>query len=177
LNEADKLDEQSRPNLVDVSNPDVEQFINSMGLYYEAAGGTNISGRILALLLISPGSLTAEQIAGTLKISRASVSTNIRMLQPPGLVERTLVPGDRRDYYRVPRGSMTTLLELRSRVTAGLLKIAELGLKIVPRESQAHENVEEFVDLLRFTRDYVANLMPAWYEFKARKDAQAKEQQ
>ncbi len=176
MSKADNPDQQSRPTPVDLSNPDVEQFINSMGLYYEAASSSNISGRILALLLISPDSLTAEQIAGALKISRASVSTNIRMLQTPGLVERTLVPGDRRDYYRLPSGSMTTLLELRSRVTEGLLKIAELGLKIVPRESRAHENVEEFVDLLRFTREYVANLMPAWYEFKAEKDAQTKEQ-
>lgn len=60
-------------------------FIEKLGVYYEDYGIPRIGGRILGLMLVSGQPLTAEQIATHLKVSRGSVSTNVRLLASGGV--------------------------------------------------------------------------------------------
>ncbi len=76
-----------------------ERFIESMGLFFERQGVPRIGGRILGLLLLADKPLALGEIAGLLRVSPASVSTNIRQLQSNGLVDPASIPGDRRHYY------------------------------------------------------------------------------
>ncbi|WNG35176.1 MarR family transcriptional regulator [Archangium violaceum] len=76
-----------------------ERFIESMGLFFERQGVPRIGGRILGLLLLADKPLALGELAELLRVSPASVSTNIRQLQASGLVEPTSIPGDRRHYY------------------------------------------------------------------------------
>ena len=77
-----------------------QQFIERVGLYFEQYQLSRIGGRLLGLLLLSDRPLGVEEMATTLGVSRASVSTNIRTSADLGLTERVGLPGDRRDYYR-----------------------------------------------------------------------------
>ena len=79
--------------------PELSQFIENMGLHYEAYGVPRIGGRLLGLLMISNRPLAAEEMAETLQVSRSSVSTNLRTLLMAELVEKVSLPGDRVDYY------------------------------------------------------------------------------
>ena len=83
-------------------NPELIRFIENMGMYFESYGIPRIGGRILGLLLIAPEPLAAERIASTLKASRASISTNIRVLLTSGLAEKITFPGDRTTYFIFP---------------------------------------------------------------------------
>jgi DNA-binding transcriptional regulator GbsR (MarR family) len=78
------------------------QFIERMGLVLESDGLPRIGGRIFGLLLISAEARSLDDLAGELGVSKASVSTNARLLEQRGVLERMSRPADRRDYYRVP---------------------------------------------------------------------------
>lgn len=54
---------------------------------------------MLGLLMLAPKPLALGTIAELLKVSPASVSTNIRHFHSKGLVEEIGLPGDRRHYY------------------------------------------------------------------------------
>jgi DNA-binding transcriptional regulator GbsR (MarR family) len=55
--------------------------------------------QVHALLMISPGALTAKDIEGELEISSGNANMNIRTLMDWGLVYKELVPGDRKEYF------------------------------------------------------------------------------
>lgn len=55
--------------------------------------------QIHALLLVSPDPLTQDDIMEELNISRGNTNMNIRELINWGLVERVLLPGERKEFF------------------------------------------------------------------------------
>src|SRR5690606_41593620 len=81
-----------------------EQFVERMGQLFEAEAGPRIAGRLFGLLVLTPGALSLDEIAEELRVSKASVSANARMLESMHVISRVTRPGDRRDYYEVKIG-------------------------------------------------------------------------
>jgi len=79
----------------------VQQFVERMGLLCEREGLSRGAGRLFGFLLVSEGSYSLDELTETLQASKASVSTNARMLESLGMIERVSLLGDRRDFYRV----------------------------------------------------------------------------
>ena len=79
----------------------LQQFVEKMGLTCEKEGMARIAGRVFGLLLADGTPLSLDEIAERLQVSKASVSTNARMLEQLGMIERVSAPGDRRDFYQV----------------------------------------------------------------------------
>lgn len=77
------------------------QFVEKLAVAMETDGFPRIAGRIFSLLIISDSELSLDAIAEVLGASKASASTNTRLLEEKGLIERTSRPADRRDYYRI----------------------------------------------------------------------------
>src|SRR5688572_23164357 len=83
-------------------NAQAMEFIDRMGLALESDGLPRIAGRIFGLLLLSEDCRSLDDLAGELRVSKGSVSTNARLLEQHGVLERNSRPSDRRDYYRIP---------------------------------------------------------------------------
>ena len=79
----------------------VERFVEEMGLMSQERGDTRIAGRIFGLLVIEGHELSLQQISEQLGVSRASVSTNARLLARRGIIRLTTRTGDRQDYYQL----------------------------------------------------------------------------
>ena len=79
----------------------VQQFVERMALICEKEGMPRIAGRIFGYLLATDQTFSLEDLAERLQASKASVSTNARMLEQFGMIRRVSVLGDRRDFYRV----------------------------------------------------------------------------
>jgi DNA-binding transcriptional regulator GbsR (MarR family) len=77
------------------------RFTDRMGQIFEAEGRPRIAGRIFGWLLVSDQPRSLDQIAAGLGVSKASASTNARMLAEMGVLERVSMPADRHDYYRI----------------------------------------------------------------------------
>ena len=76
-----------------------QQFISSWGAFGTHWGINRTMAQIHALLLINPDPLTQDYIMDELNISRGNTNMNIRELINWGLVERVLLPGERKEYF------------------------------------------------------------------------------
>ncbi|HSJ23473.1 MAG TPA: MarR family transcriptional regulator [Longimicrobiales bacterium] len=107
------------------------EFVERMGLHLEADGMPRSAGRIFGHMMLAAAPCSLDELAEALQVSKASVSTNARLLEQIGLLERTTELGDRRDFYRMrPDAWERMLLIARRRWEAmqGLLAQAELSL-------------------------------------------------
>ncbi len=75
------------------------QFISSWGAFGTQWGINRTMAQIHALLLVSPDPITQDEVMEQLSISRGNVNMNIRDLISWSLVERIIVPGERREYF------------------------------------------------------------------------------
>lgn len=76
-----------------------DNIIESAGRTTQGFGFGRIIGQLYALLFFSPRPLSLDDMADELKVSKGSVSTNIRELEKWSAVRRVWVKGDRKDYY------------------------------------------------------------------------------
>jgi DNA-binding transcriptional regulator GbsR (MarR family) len=75
------------------------QFISSWGAFGTHWGINRTMAQIHALLMISAKPLSQDDIMAELDISRGNVNMNIRDLISWGLVDRVLLPGERKEYF------------------------------------------------------------------------------
>lgn len=95
----------------------VGDFIERLGLVAQADGLPRIAGRIMGLMVIYGGPLSFKELSEKLKVSRGSISTNTRLLEALGVVERISKIGHRQDFFQIrtkpyielQRGSLTRL--------------------------------------------------------------------
>ena len=76
-----------------------QQFISSWGAFGTHWGINRTMAQIHALLLISPDPLTQDDIMEGLNISRGNTNMNIRELINWGLVDRVILPGERKEFF------------------------------------------------------------------------------
>src|SRR5688572_19081616 len=100
MNERSVLTERTEHSRIPPMNKERQRFIERAGMLWEEDGLPRIAGRIFALSLLSEDPLSLDEIAEQLGVSKASVSTDTRLLERMGFLERITKPGDRKDYYQ-----------------------------------------------------------------------------
>ncbi len=84
-----------------------------MGLVAEADALPRIAGRVFGYLLLAEAPQSLDDIAAGLGVSKASVSTDARLLLERKLVERVCRPADRRDYYHLAPDFLRRIVDYR----------------------------------------------------------------
>jgi DNA-binding transcriptional regulator GbsR (MarR family) len=79
--------------------PVMRKFILHWGEMGSVWGVNRTVAQIYALLYLSPGRLTADEISETLTVARSTVSAGLHELQSWGIVKVVHVLGDRRDHF------------------------------------------------------------------------------
>lgn len=147
------------------SAPSMQQFIESMGVYFEHFDLPRTCGRLAGLLLVSDRPLTLDDMAAALQLSRASASTNIRLAVNCGLAELVSLPGDRRDYYRCGDDPWTHRLLISVEATEALRRVAAAGLAAVaPDDEVAHARLNEMHEFCDFLLQTLRETMTQWRE-------------
>jgi DNA-binding transcriptional regulator GbsR (MarR family) len=131
--------------------PHVTRFVEQLGRLGEGEGLPRTAGRMIGLLIMDGGPLSIDTIAARLKVSRASVSTNGRLLESLGIVGRVTRPGDRRDYLQVSGDPCTSLLSVGVRRLYEMRKaVREMNLastKAAAPVKRRLARMERFYDL------------------------------
>jgi DNA-binding transcriptional regulator GbsR (MarR family) len=78
----------------------VRQFVEHWGVMARSWGINATMGELFALLYITGGDWTAEDLRERLHVSRGNVSMNLRELMTWGIVHKVHRQGERREYYR-----------------------------------------------------------------------------
>ncbi len=114
--------------------PAVEEIVLRWGDLGGQWGVNRSVAQIQALLFLSDGPLTAEDIADTLGMARSNVSNSLRELMAWKLIHRTPVLGDRRDHYVAE----TDLWQMATKVAQGR-KAREIDPMVAAiRDAMAH---------------------------------------
>lgn len=116
-----------------MTTPGEVQFIEGMGRHFEADGVPRIGGRLYAYLLLQDEPCSLGQLSDALSVSKASISTNARLLVQWGLVERVTRPGDRRDFY-APAADLARTLEIRLQRVRETTALFRAGAGSVPED-------------------------------------------
>ena len=111
-------------------DPQIMDFVEQMGGYFESNGLTRLSGRLLGWLLVcQPERQSSEELAAALEASSGGISTNARTLIQFGFIERLGVAGDRRTYFRLRPNAFAAGERQRIRTMADLTAMADAGLR------------------------------------------------
>lgn len=88
-----------------------EQFIERNGLQAEASGVPRIAGRLIGIFLLDGGPISFAELAERLQASRASISTNTRLLERLGIIERVSIRGKRQDFFQLHNNPFALAVE------------------------------------------------------------------
>jgi DNA-binding transcriptional regulator GbsR (MarR family) len=144
----------------------VEQFATLLETY----GFPRMSGRIIMALMVTeaPG-LTAAELAETLKVSPAAISTSMRYPLAVGLVERFSVPGQRRVRYRLPDDAWYLASATKDPLYRRIADLAREGVAAVGGEGTAPgARLEQMRDFFSYLEAEVPALVERWHEQRTR---------
>jgi DNA-binding transcriptional regulator GbsR (MarR family) len=160
--EADQSDSPGESKPLIRLTPELSKFVENMGLHYERYGVPRSGGRILALLLLAQEPLAPEQLAEILEISRSNISTNLRVLQMSGLVEKVALSGERCDYYVFASDAWEQQLRSQMESVLELQEIAQEGLGSIDDEDPARAKIKEMVDWVNLLEGVYHKLIDQW---------------
>ena len=115
------------------------EWVDAVGQEAERFGFPRIAAELKALLLLSREPMSLTEMARRLEVSKASVSTNIRILERWKLVRRVYHRGERQNFYEI-RGHMW---EIETEIASTILRdeLAETKA-LASRSLEALDSVE-----------------------------------
>jgi DNA-binding transcriptional regulator GbsR (MarR family) len=127
------------------------QFISSWGAFATHWGINRTMAQIHALLLISPNPITQDDIMEQLNISRGNVNMNTRELIDWGLVDRVLIPGERKEFFSAEKDiwkvSTQIIKERKRRELDPMLKLLAQLEKI--EGDKKDKDTKQFIDTVQ----------------------------
>ncbi|KAA9161046.1 transcriptional regulator [Amycolatopsis acidicola] len=97
----------------------------------EQYGQPPIAGRILGWLMIcDPPEQSAARIGAAIGASRASLTTNMRLLVGAGLVSKRTGRGERTTYFRMESDAWERMIRRRIESLASFRQITQRGLEL-----------------------------------------------
>lgn len=127
-----------------------KQFISSWGAFGTQWGINRTMAQIHALLLVSTRPLTQDDIMEELSISRGNVNMNIRELISWSLVERVIVPGERKEFFTAEKDiwkvATQIIKERKKRELDPMIKL--LGQLEHVEGDNKDKDVKQFVDTI-----------------------------
>jgi DNA-binding transcriptional regulator GbsR (MarR family) len=144
------------------------QFVERMGLTLEADGLPRIAGRIFGLLLVSEKALSLDELAAELRVSKASISTNARLLEHRGVLELVSRPADRRDYYRIPRDLFSqTMAQRLARWQRFQDAIGDARASVPIRSREVLNRLTEFEQAYAHMTQVIQEAMVEWQQSRS----------
>ena len=142
--------------------PELIGFIEGMGMYFENQGIPRIGGRMLGLLMIAHAPLSAEDFATILDISRASVSTNFRLLLTSGLVEKSALRGDRTTYYVFSDSAMEQRIAVGVQSTLAFKRLVQRAADALPQKDAARHHLDTSLEWADVLLDSLEQALMRW---------------
>jgi len=142
-----------------------EHIVERMGLKFEQDGLPRAAGLILGRLLVAAEPLSLDDLAADLGISKASASTNARLLERLGAAERAVVSGDRRDYYFVHEELHNRIVEERRRQLVDLRELLEAAQHTpAARDARVQRRLEGLASFYRHLERALGEAAERWRE-------------
>ena len=137
-------------------------FLDKVNQICGKFGLNNIMAQLYAILYLNDKPLSLNDMTERLKISKGSVSVNIRALERYGAVRRIWIKGSRKDYYESETDITKVIIDrVKSMVTGRLSEVDEMinsshqALRIV---NSSNKEEKEAVKIFEQRLDKLINL-------------------
>ncbi len=136
------------------------QFLQTWGKLGSEWGINRTMAQVHALLLISPEPLSAEEIMEELNISRGNVNMNVRELIDWDLVNKVLIPGERKEFFTAEKDiweiAKRVAKERKRREIEPVLKVLDQLAKV--EGDKKDKKVKEFTERMTELNDFVSKM-------------------
>lgn len=141
-------------------------------MLFDSFGMSRMSGRIYAALLITgKDALSADELAQGLLTSRGSISTNVRILEQAGFVERFSKLGERRDSFRIIPEHWTHTAGQKTQQIRSLRESYQQGLEVLEQDaSAARQRLEDALEFIMFWEQIYPRFLQEWQELQCQKN-------
>lgn len=122
------------------------EFIEKTGLATQAEGLPRIAGRVFGMLIYDGEVVSFGDLATKLQVSRASISTSIRILEERGLIKRVTKPGERQDFFQLAPNPYATMLEGLQKRNRTIQQDIAQTIHSLPADADAVGRLTAFAD-------------------------------
>ena len=130
-----------------------QEMIQAWGNLGYSWGLNKTMAQIHALLMISPKSLSTEEIMDELSISRGNANMNIRALLDWGIISKVAIPGDRKEYFKSEKDvwslARQVARERRKRELEPIIKVLREVNEVQPDNSEEAKEFKKIVKELK----------------------------
>lgn len=144
-------------------------FIEKFCIVAEQDGFPRIAGRLMGFLMVNEGPFTLDDLAEELQISKTSASTNARLLEQYGLIQREIKPGDRRDFYRLADDHWERMFDVAKKRMQRFHDVLEQTMKALPaKEKYGRARLKEAQDFHAFMLENFSERIEEWRRQRAK---------
>jgi DNA-binding transcriptional regulator GbsR (MarR family) len=152
-----------------------QQFIHSWGVLGTQWGINRTMAQVHSLLLVASKPLSTDDIMEDLSISRGNANMNIRELMDWGLVDKVIVPGDRKEYFSAEKDiwkvATRIMYQRKKRELDPMLKVLNQLIDIegdkrnaeVKAFTETVENIKKFAGQAEKTMDMMIKAEENWF--------------
>jgi DNA-binding transcriptional regulator GbsR (MarR family) len=142
-------------------------FIEKFCIVAEQDGFPRIAGRLMGFLLLKQGPYTLDDLAEELQISKTSASTNARLLEQYGVIERVTRTGDRRDFYRLSEDHWEKMFDIAKKRMQRLHDVLEKTIESLPStETYGRQRLREAQRFHAFIIEHLEQSIGQWRQFE-----------
>ena len=140
------------------------KLIEKIGVHSEKEGVAPASGRIMALLMVSPEvELSFDQIRETLNLSKSATSNALNMLLNTGKIDYITQPGERKRYFKNKIRSWRDEMKNAFEHITMVADLFEEVLEQRPEDTaEFNHNLREIIDFLRYMKEELPSLYRDW---------------
>ena len=143
-------------------------FVEKFCVIAEQDGFPRIAGRIMGFLLLNQGPYTLDELAEELQISKTSASTNARLLEQHGIIERVVKPGDRRDFYHLAENHWERMFDVVRKKMQRFQAVLDETMAALPvSETYARERLDETQRFHAFMLEHIETRIEEWRRQRA----------
>jgi DNA-binding transcriptional regulator GbsR (MarR family) len=155
-------------------DPRTARFTDRLAALFESDGQPPIAGRVFGLLLLSDEALSLDELADSLGVSKASASTNARLLAQLGVIEPVRRQGTRRDYYRMAPDLFERSMAQRLARWRRFTEVIGEGRRTLPLASpEVRLRLEQYESAFSYIAEAIGRAMVQWRGVPSRRLASA----
>ncbi|QEC68534.1 transcriptional regulator [Panacibacter ginsenosidivorans] len=152
-----------------------QQFIHSWGVLGSQWGINRTMAQVHSLLLVASKPLSTDDIMEELSISRGNANMNIRDLMEWQLVDKVIVPGDRKEYFTAEKDiwkvATRIMYQRKKRELDPMLKVLNQLSDIegdkrnadVKAFTETVDNIKKFAGQAEKTMDMMIKAEESWF--------------
>lgn len=152
-----------------------QQFIHSWGVLGSQWGINRTMAQVHSLLLVASKPLSTDEIMEELSISRGNANMNIRDLMEWNLVDKVIVPGERKEYFTAEKDiwkvATRIMYQRKKRELDPMLKVLNQLSEIEGDKRNAEvkaftdtvENIKKFAGQAEKTLDVMIKAEENWF--------------